>query len=180
MVLRVENGQDFFITVKGNYARSCFGISHEEELASPSIGMSLEQLVCALDPVRNIPPPALDPSQANDLNQEKSQSIQQLSIPKELWRLVDALWQGGMREKDLFTSSAEPGEVQRYLSSVINLARWQKFASVWIQELISHLAVPTQLLKPSSCSFHLFLNRFSHLNCIHQRLLTVLLLLSPN
>jgi hypothetical protein len=25
MVLRVENGQDFFITVKGNYARSCFG-----------------------------------------------------------------------------------------------------------------------------------------------------------
>lgn len=26
MVLRVENGQDFFITVKGTYARSCFGL----------------------------------------------------------------------------------------------------------------------------------------------------------
>jgi hypothetical protein len=77
--------------------------------------MSLEQLVCALDPVRNIPPPALDPSEANDLSPEKSQPLQQLSIPKELWRLVDALWQGGMREKDLFTSSAEPGEVRRHL-----------------------------------------------------------------
>lgn len=26
IVLRVENGQDFFISVKGNYARSCFGL----------------------------------------------------------------------------------------------------------------------------------------------------------
>ena len=75
--------------------------------------MSLEQLVCALDPVRNIPPPAFDHTQGYDLSQQnKSQPSQQLSIPKELWRLVDALWQGGMREKDLFASSAEPGEVQ--------------------------------------------------------------------
>ncbi len=73
--------------------------------------MSLEQLVCALDPVRNIPPPAFDHSQGYDLNLAKAQTSQQLSIPKELWRLVDALWQGGMREKDLFASSAEPGEV---------------------------------------------------------------------
>jgi hypothetical protein len=74
--------------------------------------MSLEQLVCALDPVRDIPPPALEPSQSFDLSQEKSHPLPQLSIPKELWRLVDALWQGGMREKDLFASSAEPGEVR--------------------------------------------------------------------
>jgi hypothetical protein len=73
--------------------------------------MSLEQLVCAMDPVRNIPPPAFDASQSYDLTQDKSQPIQQLSIPKELWRLIDALWQGGMKEKDLFASSAEPGEV---------------------------------------------------------------------
>lgn len=25
MVLRVENGQDFYVTATGNYARSCFG-----------------------------------------------------------------------------------------------------------------------------------------------------------
>ncbi len=73
--------------------------------------MSLEQLVCAMDPVRKIPPPAFDASQSYDLTQDKSQPIQQLSIPKELWRLIDALWQGGMKEKDLFASSAEPGEV---------------------------------------------------------------------
>lgn len=73
--------------------------------------MSLEQLVCALDPVRNIPPPALESSQAYEVSPDKMQLTQQLSIPKELWRLVDALWQGGMKEKDLFASSAEPGEV---------------------------------------------------------------------
>jgi hypothetical protein len=74
--------------------------------------MSLEQLVCALEPVRNIPPPALNPAEAYDPSDESKQPPQQLSIPKELWRLVDTLWQGGgMKEKDLFASSAEPGEV---------------------------------------------------------------------
>jgi hypothetical protein len=36
-----------------------------------------------------------------------------LSIPKELWRLVDALWSGNaLKEKDLFNSKADPAEVQ--------------------------------------------------------------------
>ena len=35
-----------------------------------------------------------------------------LSIPKELWRLVDALWSGdALREKDLFVIDADPIEV---------------------------------------------------------------------
>ena len=92
LVLRIENGKDFFITVKGSFARSCYG-------------MSLAQLVCATEPVRSIPLPSANTS-ANESNQTG-----QMSIPKELWRLVDALWQGGMRERDLFVSSADPSEV---------------------------------------------------------------------
>ena len=35
-----------------------------------------------------------------------------LSIPKELWRLVDVLWSGdALREKDLFVMDADPIEV---------------------------------------------------------------------
>ena len=79
-------------------------------------GMSLEQLVCAIEPVRNIPVPALNPSDTFDPADETKQPPPQLSIPKELWRLVDTLWQGeGMREKDLLASSSEPGEVRTTL-----------------------------------------------------------------
>ena len=78
--------------------------------------MSLEQLVCAIEPVRNIPVPALNPSDTFDPADETKQPPPQLSIPKELWRLVDTLWQGeGMREKDLLASSSEPGEVRTTL-----------------------------------------------------------------
>lgn len=36
-----------------------------------------------------------------------------MSLPKELWRLVDALWMGdALREKDLFAVDADPIEVR--------------------------------------------------------------------
>ncbi len=39
-------------------------------------------------------------------------SITKMNIPKELWRLVDALWQGGMDEPDLFTISCPLKELR--------------------------------------------------------------------
>jgi hypothetical protein len=85
-------------------------------------GMSLEQLVCSLQPVRSIPLPASErdayedssaaPPTGGDIN------IPHMSIPKELWRLVDAIWQGGgMDDRDLFSNTSEPGEVH-YMSLV--------------------------------------------------------------
>ena len=38
--------------------------------------------------------------------------VTKMNIPKELWRLVDALWQGGgMTEADLFATSCPPAEI---------------------------------------------------------------------
>ena len=38
----------------------------------------------------------------------------QLSIPKELWRLIDALWAGNaLKEKDLFNSPGDLSEIQQ-------------------------------------------------------------------
>jgi hypothetical protein len=136
--------------------------------------MSLEQLVCALDPVRSIPLPALDPSQANDLGQDNSQPAQQLSIPKELWRLVDALWQGGMREKDLFTSSAEPGEVHSLRLLHLISPRLPRSASVWTRGLTFLHAALTQLLKLSFCLSRPSLNPCFHLSFIRHRLADLL------
>ena len=39
VVLRVENGRDFYLSASATYARSCFG-------------MSIDQLVCSYSPVR--------------------------------------------------------------------------------------------------------------------------------
>lgn len=101
VVLRIENGKDFFIVIKASFARSCFG-------------MSLAQLVCATAPVRTIPLPSSTSASSSSTTAAGTGAGAggHMSIPKELWRLVDALWQGGMREKDLFSSTADQSEVR--------------------------------------------------------------------
>lgn len=116
VVLRIENGCDFYLEVKANYARSCYG-------------MSLEELVCTWDPVRNTNLPSAEPGPENlhipreeAVNQANQQAAaaatgglevgagKEMSIPKEVWRLVDALWTGGgVTENDLFVVGADPG-----------------------------------------------------------------------
>ena len=66
----------------------------------------------------------IDLLQSNDQQQDNdgynditiSNKIKELSIPKELWRLIDALWSGNaLREKDLFNSKADLQEVHLYI-----------------------------------------------------------------
>lgn len=109
LMLRVENSKDFFVAVTAEFQRSCYG-------------MSLEELVYTLVPVRQTRLPgantmsiAADDSTANSVL--GSGSAVKLSVPKELWRLVDALWSlavgtgEAVREKDMFGGYADPIEV---------------------------------------------------------------------
>jgi hypothetical protein len=88
--------------------------------------MSLEELVCTWDPVRFTTaltddshiPSSDDAVAAAAASQAASQGllpagqIREMSIPKELWRLVDALYVGGgMTERDIFQLVADPIEV---------------------------------------------------------------------
>lgn len=114
-MLRIENGCDFYLEVKAKYARSCYG-------------MSLEELVCTWDPVRS----TLLPSEEASAHVPRDDAIQQaaiqaaqaaagvagpgvekeMSIPKEVWRLVDAIWTGGgVAENDIFVVGADPGSL---------------------------------------------------------------------
>lgn len=64
--------------------------------------MSLEDLVSATQPVRNITLGILPTT---------SESTK-LGVPKELWILIDYLWSaGGVTERELFFSSADAAEV---------------------------------------------------------------------
>jgi phosphatidylinositol-bisphosphatase len=141
VVLRIENGKDFFVVVKGVFARSCFG-------------MSLAQLVCATEPVRSIPLPSAAAASGagggGDVASAGPGQVGHMSIPKELWRLVDAVWQGGMREKDLFSSAADQGEVRCLRECLDTGAQFPSCSAHSVVEaLVSFIsALPQPLLPP--------------------------------
>ena len=93
LILRLENGRDYYISVKGSYARSCFG-------------MSVDELVLYTDPIREVP---LDPILRAEKYDPNSRAA--MCVPKELWRIIDAIYERGLDERDLFTAAGDPDEV---------------------------------------------------------------------
>lgn len=98
LVLRLENGPDYFITVSGEYRKSCFGAS-------------IEYLVQTPGPVRF----AEDDSKTTAaVLQSKSSRAQKkfLRLPKEVWRMVDYLFKHGMQNKSIFRDVGITDEVE--------------------------------------------------------------------
>jgi len=91
LILHLENGRDYYITVTASYARSSFG-------------MSVDELVMISEPIRNVP---LDPIK----RAETQDSHNALCVPKELWRIVDYIYERGVHEKDLFATPGIPHEM---------------------------------------------------------------------
>ena len=93
-----------YTPIEVDFLRSCYGVS-------------LEELVSTQEPMRQTHLPAH--RKGRDADESTSSVIasdarggQKLGIPKELWRLVDALWNGkALLEKDLFQAPQDPSEV---------------------------------------------------------------------
>jgi len=113
LILRVENCPDVYVDIKAEYERSCYG-------------MALEELVYTLQPAASLALPSSNFEEYIELQRQQYQQLQQqqaqgihdnnnnnkLSIPKELWRLVDALWSGNaLKEKDLFHVPGDRHEI---------------------------------------------------------------------
>ena len=94
LILRLENGRDYYITIKAQYARSSFG-------------MSVDELVMFPEPIRSVP---LDPIKRAEKFDPNPTSA--LCVPKELWRIVDAIYERGLQEKDLFLTPGVAKEVK--------------------------------------------------------------------
>ena len=133
MVLRIEKSLDFHVAVSAKYERSCYG-------------MSLQELVHTTKPVATTLLPAdraaaaaaaaeaaaaaggggVDVDSFSGGRATAADSANgggKLSIPKELWRLVDALWAGNaLKEKDLFNSKADPKEVRITIMGLYGLS----------------------------------------------------------
>ncbi|XP_063311083.1 type II inositol 1,4,5-trisphosphate 5-phosphatase isoform X3 [Pelobates fuscus] len=91
LVLHLDRGKDFFLSVTGNYLHSCFG-------------SSIQMLCYMREPIRDMPVSrirqmALIPLQMKEdfVDAEKPHEI-----PKELWMLVDHLYRNASQEEDLF------------------------------------------------------------------------------
>lgn len=96
LILRLENGRDYYLSVRASFARSCFG-------------MSLEELVLHSQPIRNVP---IDPIERSKQTESTSSSPNPaLCVPKELWRVVDAIFEKGLGEPHLFVQPGNPVEM---------------------------------------------------------------------
>ncbi|KAK4295648.1 hypothetical protein Pmani_031812 [Petrolisthes manimaculis] len=87
LVLHLEGGKDLFITITGDYERSCFG-------------SSINALVHMNKPFRDVPVAKLIDLESK---QPKELSEMPYAVPKELWYLVDHLHSHGLQVKGLFT-----------------------------------------------------------------------------
>ncbi|KAF7660888.1 hypothetical protein LDENG_00273710 [Lucifuga dentata] len=115
LVLHLDRGKDYFLTISGNYLPSCFGTS-------------LETLCRMKKPIREIPITKLiDLGEDSYVEKEKSKmnfmmsdgastEDKPLKIPKEVWILVNHLFSKSCQQEDLFQT---PG-LQEELQSIID------------------------------------------------------------
>ncbi|KAL0973658.1 hypothetical protein UPYG_G00207980 [Umbra pygmaea] len=111
LVLHLDRGKDYFITIMGNYLPSCFGTS-------------LETLCRMKKPIREIPITKLiDLGEDSYMEKEKSRMSylmldsagtedKPLKIPKEVWLLVNHLFTKSCQQEDLFQTPGLQDELQ--------------------------------------------------------------------
>ena len=127
LILRLEKGQDYYISLTGTYARSCFG-------------MTLDELVMYNIPIRKVP---LDPSKREELSIASNAG---LCVPKELWRIIHSLYQRGLNQPDLFSISGIEKECREIRECLDTGADFGSFNTHSMTEVLisflSNLSVP--------------------------------------
>ncbi|XP_052572516.1 LOW QUALITY PROTEIN: type II inositol 1,4,5-trisphosphate 5-phosphatase [Peromyscus californicus insignis] len=91
LVLHLDRGKDYFLSVSGNYLPSCFG--------SP-----IHTLCYMREPILDLPLDTVSkltlmPMQTAD---DRNQLENPMEIPKELWMMVDYLYRNALQQEDLF------------------------------------------------------------------------------
>ncbi|XP_068007974.1 inositol polyphosphate 5-phosphatase OCRL isoform X2 [Melanerpes formicivorus] len=114
LVLHLDRGKDYFLTISGTYLPSCFGTS-------------LEALCRMKRPIREVPVTKLI-DLGEDSFSEKEKSILQmdsleseeagetpLQVPKEIWLLVDHLFKNACHQEDLFQTPGMQEELEQII-----------------------------------------------------------------
>jgi inositol polyphosphate 5-phosphatase INPP5B/F len=132
LILRLENGRDYYITIHAEYARSCFG-------------MALDELILYTEAIRTIP---VDPIE----RAKKVESVQKaggtaLCVPKELWRILDAIYEKGLVAPHLFVERGQTEEVRQIRESLDTGGQFQQQFSIHsyaevLTTFLASLAIP--------------------------------------
>lgn len=101
VILHLENGKDFFVSLSATYRPSCFG-------------MPLSLLVYVQNPVHSSIPLLSDCYNSGTSFSEFFAKEKPLKIPKEIWRLIDYLYHFGLGLDGLFVM---PGE-ENFINTV--------------------------------------------------------------
>ncbi|XP_063272628.1 inositol polyphosphate 5-phosphatase OCRL isoform X2 [Prinia subflava] len=114
LVLHLDRGKDYFLTISGTYLPSCFGTS-------------LEALCRMKRPIREVPVTKLIDLEEDSFS-EKEKSILQmgsldseesseapLQVPKEIWLLVDHLFKHALHQEDLFQTPGMQEELEQII-----------------------------------------------------------------
>uniref|UniRef100_A0A8C7A5S2 Inositol polyphosphate 5-phosphatase OCRL n=1 Tax=Neovison vison TaxID=452646 RepID=A0A8C7A5S2_NEOVI len=105
LVLHLDRGKDYFLTISGNYLPSCFGTS-------------LEALCRMKRPIREVPVTKLIDLEKSVLQMvplDEGASERPLQVPKEIWLLVDHLFKYACHQEDLFQTPGMQEELQQII-----------------------------------------------------------------
>ncbi|XP_072837623.2 inositol polyphosphate 5-phosphatase OCRL isoform X2 [Pogona vitticeps] len=106
LVLHLDRGKDYFLTITGSYLPSCFGTS-------------LEALCRMRRPIREVPVTRLidlEKSLLDMVPQDSEDSGERpLHVPKEIWLLVDHLFKNACHQEDLFQTPGMQEELQEII-----------------------------------------------------------------
>ncbi|XP_078003908.1 LOW QUALITY PROTEIN: inositol polyphosphate 5-phosphatase OCRL [Phascolarctos cinereus] len=113
LVLHLDRGKDYFLTISGSYLPSCFGTS-------------LEALCRMKRPIREVPVTKLIDLGEDSFVEKESPLLplaplegnvgeRPLQVPKEIWLLVDHLYKNGCQQEDLFQTPGMQEELQNII-----------------------------------------------------------------
>ncbi|NXL01494.1 OCRL phosphatase, partial [Mesembrinibis cayennensis] len=115
LVLHLDRGKDYFLTISGTYLPSCFGTS-------------LEALCRMRRPIREVPVTKLIDLVSSSVLEQAEKSVLPLGaldgedasgvplqVPKEIWLLVDHLFKHACRQEDLFQTPGMQEELEQII-----------------------------------------------------------------
>ncbi|XP_067305482.1 type II inositol 1,4,5-trisphosphate 5-phosphatase isoform X1 [Pseudorasbora parva] len=89
LVLHLERGKDYFISITGSYLPSCFG-------------SALSTLCLLREPIQEMPLQTVRELSMKSSQASNSETDRPQEIPKELWMMVDHLFRYAKKQEDLF------------------------------------------------------------------------------
>uniref|UniRef100_A0A803YSE6 phosphoinositide 5-phosphatase n=1 Tax=Meleagris gallopavo TaxID=9103 RepID=A0A803YSE6_MELGA len=98
LVLHLDRGKDYFLSVTGNYLPSCFG----SPIHTLCYMREPIQDICTVQQILDLSCKLCETLMPLEMSDNATQAEKPLEIPKELWMMVDHLYRNASQQEDLF------------------------------------------------------------------------------